>query len=414
MSAAGACLLATQAHANIFEGIVEKVIQHQQTGPDTVEPIGGGADAAFTAVAANVSAPFGGGPTTMDSLVLAYPGSGSPLTLAGSQLYFSPLMTSAALDAAFPAGTYTFTGTDTATSESRSLSVAYVPDAIATAPPKLTADSYNALQGVDASQGATLKFSAFTPDPRAVQSNTSLNLVDLTLEQGVALSSSPFPFLFLPSSTTDFVLPGGLLTAGHSYALSMAYQTETSNQLLTPSFDIPVAAYSTATYVDFTAGTAAVGSSPFDPLLPTSSTGGPLTFDNPTSGDWYDPPTTHGFEFSLSSGDFTEVGAPPASFGFGNLELVVGGQVVSTLAPGGTYLFGPGVTEFRLKGLAPGVDPSNPTAFPVYLGFSGQPSLLTMGAVPEPSSWALALLGAAGCGAVLRRRSRLARAAAPA
>jgi hypothetical protein len=405
MSAAAVSLLASQARANIFEGLIAKDVQYQQTGPDTVTPIAGGVDAIFVALAANATAPFGGGPSTMDSIVLTYPGSGSPLALSTSgQFYLSPMMTPAALDAAFPAGTYTFTGTNTATSESRSLNVAYVPDALPSAHPKLTADSYNALQGVDAALGATLSFDALTPDPRSVSSDIQVNLLDLTLNKPVTLSSGPFTFL--PSSATDFVLPGGLLTAGHSYALGVVYQDETSNQIQLPSWDIPIAAYSVATIVDFTAGAPVLGASPTDPFLPTSSTGGTMTFEDPSSGSWYDPPMTHGFDFSLSSGDFTEVGAPPVTAGFGPLDVIVDGKVVDVLNPGTSYLFAPGVTEFRLKDISPGVNPSDPTAFPVYLAFSGAPRTLTMGAVPEPSSWALTLLGVTGCGALLRRRSR--------
>jgi hypothetical protein len=162
-------------------------------------------------------------------------------------------------------------------------------------------------------------------------------------------------------------------------------------------FDI--GAYDTINIVD-------EGASPAAPFLPDVSSPGNFTFDNPLSDSWFDPAPAHGFTYTLASGDFTEVGAPPSSFGFGPLKVVVAGSIVDVLAPGADYSFGPGVTTFSLLGITPGVDPSSPTAFPTFLAFSGNPSALSMSAVPEPAGWALMLVGSLGLGAALRRRRR--------
>jgi hypothetical protein len=397
------------ARADFVFGDVSKVLAFEQTGPDTLTPVAGGANATFTAAFFdNLGIPIGPGPNAFDQVVMSYPGAGSPITLTnlspGTHIYQAVHLAPSALDAAFPDGTYTLTATNSVTLASKAVTLDYRGDKLPGVAPQLSAASWNALQNVDPSQGVTLNFNGFTPDPAAVSATNFISLLDLTQYRGVPLGSTPFTFL--APSATSLVIPAGLLTSGHSYALSMAYEDQLTNTLDFSTLTDKAVLNNMGTYFDFTVGTVPVGGAPDNPFLPSSLTGGSLTFDNPTSGHWYDPPMTQGFEFSLSSGDFTEVGAPPVTSGFGPLEVVVDGQVVDVLNPGATYLFGSGVTDFRLRDISPGVDPSNPTAFPVYLTFSGAPTSLTMGAVPEPSSWMLALLGVAGCGAALRRRSR--------
>ncbi len=137
---------------------------------------------------------------------------------------------------------------------------------------------------------------------------------------------------------------------------------------------------------------------------------------------WYDPPFASGFEYELSSGNFTEVGTPPASFGFGRVELFIEGMDQGSLNPGGTFDFIAhgldDVTKFSLVGINPLLDTASPdfaSAFPTFLGFDGSPEVLTMTAilepdtVPEPSSLAI-LLGsilAVLPVPLLRRRNRL-------
>src|SRR5215813_4584212 len=78
-----------------------------------------------------------------------------------------------------------------------------------------------------------------------------------------------------------------------------------------------------------------VGISPKNPILP-SSIGGPgkFVFTNPAPGLWFDPPFANEFTFTLTGGaTFIEVAPPPASFGFGPVELAIGGSIIAELLP---------------------------------------------------------------------------------
>lgn len=162
------------------------------------------------------------------------------------------------------------------------------------------------------------------------------------------------------------------------------------------------------------------GLAPETPVMPIvgtdPATGGPIfTFAAPTPRRWFDPPFADGFVYSLEGGaTFTEIGAPPASFGFaGPFTISAGGSILGSIGPGGTFLFGPGVTTFTLSGISELLDTAAPgfaTAFPAFLDWTGSASLLTItptlvsDVVPEPSSWAMLIAGFGLTGAALRRR----------
>jgi hypothetical protein len=155
------------------------------------------------------------------------------------------------------------------------------------------------------------------------------------------------------------------------------------------------------------------GGSPKTPVLPSSTLPQEFVFTNPTPGQWFDPLSAEGFTYTLDGqGTFIEVAPPPASFGFGPVKVVVGGVVVDILNPGEDFFFAPGVTSFSLEGISPFVDANDPKAFPTFLDFTGQPASLIMTAiVPEPSTWAMMLIGFVGLGyAGYRRRGASARA----
>lgn len=126
---------------------------------------------------------------------------------------------------------------------------------------------------------------------------------------------------------------------------------------------------------------------------------------------YYDPAAASGFNYQLADGArFTRAFDFPTGFN-GPFTVLVDGQVVGQYAAGDTVDFssfpGGGVTSFTVKGINPTVDSSDPLAFPLGLDFDRATAIVTMVAVPEPSTWALAAFGALSM-VVIRLRPRCA------
>ena len=170
------------------------------------------------------------------------------------------------------------------------------------------------------------------------------------------------------------------------------------------------------------------GATAGNPYLPSNTTNNVLTFTSPSSGAsgaWFDPPPSNfvnSFIYNLYGGaTFTEVAAPPASFGFAPVNVIVNGVIVDTLAAGNSantptnyYTFASGVTAFTLEGISPLVNAANTNAYPTFLKFTGTATSLTMTpanitiAVPEPA--AIWLFGLAFAGFLGFNRSKLIKA----
>ncbi len=148
------------------------------------------------------------------------------------------------------------------------------------------------------------------------------------------------------------------------------------------------------------------------PVLPFVTAPGEFVFTAPEPGLWFDPPFADGFSYELAGGGFfTTVSTADGSFAhFGEVDVVVGGSVVGTILPGGTFdLSGYMTSSFSLVGLDTLIDVDDPllsTAYPVLLDFTdptpGSTSSLTMVAliapdptmgVPEPAPLVLMLSG---------------------
>ncbi|MCU4674849.1 hypothetical protein N7931_04290 [Catenovulum sp. 2E275] len=142
------------------------------------------------------------------------------------------------------------------------------------------------------------------------------------------------------------------------------------------------------------------GTNPANPILPFVPAPGEFVFTEPEPANWFDPPFSDGFEYELTGGAvFDLVTTPDASYGFGDVDVVVDGVVVATLNPGDTFDFSTlatAVSSFKLVGLDMLLDIADPdfaTAFPVFLDWTGSASTLLMSAiiasvgpvdVPEP------------------------------
>jgi hypothetical protein len=215
----------------------------------------------------------------------------------------------------------------------------------------------------------------------------SLNASDIDLIVSVEIEvSSSAPIFFFTAEAGFTALPGVLLDFSQGAVLSLT---------LPPGFSFTS---DSGVFLTQAPGTApglgsgddsSPGSIPENPLLPCTDSSGQMHFSCYVVCDehwscalswrWYDPPPAEGYTYALEGGaTFLEVAPPPASFGFGPVQVVINNTTVATLNPGQPFFFPPGVTTFDLRGFTPQVDAANPTAFPTFLNFIGPVTDLTM------------------------------------
>lgn len=122
----------------------------------------------------------------------------------------------AAMQAALPFGTYTFSGTNGGTDTA---TLSYTSNDYPLSNPFLTGTDYSSLQGLNASQGFTFTLSPDIPGgaPTEFAAYIFFSITDTTTNTLV------FNDGFLPSNTTSIFLPGGTLTAGDSYDYTIDY-----------------------------------------------------------------------------------------------------------------------------------------------------------------------------------------------
>jgi PEP-CTERM motif-containing protein len=168
------------------------------------------------------------------------------------------------------------------------------------------------------------------------------------------------------------------------------------------------------------AGTQAIGSTA---ILPVSVTRlGAFEYDIPVAtGQTYfvDPKVAIGYSFSTGAGEpnFASVLLPAVQSDPFDVSFTYNGVAhTDTLAPLTIFDFpAGGVSPFTVTGIDPadGLDPSNTSAFATGLTFesdgtfTGIQTPITEGAVvPEPSTWAMMLLGFVGLGFAGYRKSQ--------
>jgi len=129
------------------------------------------------------------------------------------------------------------------------------------------------------------------------------------------------------------------------------------------------------------------GSSQADPVLPSggsTSTTTPVWIFGGDAGQWYDPPLTAGFRYTMQSGSlFTSILDFPVGFA-GPFTVSTGGTILGQLGPGQSVdftQFGGGVTEFTVTGISPLADAASPVSFPIKLAFSTPTATFEMEAV---------------------------------
>jgi hypothetical protein len=165
------------------------------------------------------------GPTGATSGVLTVPTSPSSTQTLSSpggvtfQYQSAFLPSQAAMDAAFPAGTYGFSvaGMDAA--------FGYAGDHYPGSTPALTGTSFTSLQNVNPGTAAAVTFSPFDTGSGATESLLFFTIFDQTASQLVVNAA------FLPPSTAGYTIAAGTLTAGHAYTYELIY----SNRLQVPA-----------------------------------------------------------------------------------------------------------------------------------------------------------------------------------
>jgi hypothetical protein len=137
------------------------------------------------------------------------------------------------------------------------------------------------------------------------------------------------------------------------------------------------------------------GSSQGLPILPGGIAAG-WSFNSAPNGAWVDPPSASGYSFATTDGSlFNYILDFPTGFA-DRFTVSVGETTVGDFGPGDEVdfltLLGHGVPSFTISGINPSVDPQDPLAFPVRLGFDRAFAGFTMTPVPEPSTFAMTSL----------------------
>jgi hypothetical protein len=157
-----------------------------------------------------------------------YPGAGSPATLANDdpsnaahyEFTSGNFGSQAALDVAYPKGTYSFTangGGPAATTM-----VNYANDAYSATQPYLTGTNFSALQGMNSAASFTFQLSPFTKDATTTDAFIFFNIFDV-ITGDVVFSSN-----FLSPNTSSILLPGNTLHPNTAYVFDLDYSDRVS------------------------------------------------------------------------------------------------------------------------------------------------------------------------------------------
>jgi hypothetical protein len=172
---------------------------------------------------------FSDNPNEFDTVQMTYPGLGSPVFLlqVGPTVfhYQTPyLANQAAMDAAYPMGTYQFAaslGGGTPTTTSLPYQSDYYPQSL----PYLAGTNYHDLQGMNVHLPFTFQFSPFVTGSLPTNSASWIFLTIYDYTKGAFVFNQGF----LPSTTTSLVLPANTLTPGDTFGYELIFDNRALN-----------------------------------------------------------------------------------------------------------------------------------------------------------------------------------------
>jgi len=218
-------------------------------------------------------------------------------------------------------------------------------------------------------------------------------------------------------NATSYTIPASVLALGGNYAINLQL-IETRGHVAFTNNNAQILRRSSS----FFAFTPLSGANPPAVALPTI-VDGVYNFNigevGPDAVTFIDPLVAIGYDYAIGAGDpnFASVLLPDVGDGEFTLDYVFNGQSVHTSLADGIQFFFPqgGVGAFRVGGieLSAGLDPADASAFITGLTFAanghftGTMTPITVdvpavGPVPEPSTWALMIVGVVGL--LARRR----------
>lgn len=175
---------------------------------------------------------FSSDPDEFTAVLMSFPGPGSPLGMTKtSPTVFThqsgTFPTQAAMDAAYPFGTYAYAASGPGGPDSTSF--VYAVDDYPLSVPYLTGTDFTDLQGLNKNNSFDFHFSPFVTGGQATESIMFFTVFDHTINSLVFTAGS------LPATATGLTLPADTLQSGHVYSYELIFSNR--DQVPSPGAD---------------------------------------------------------------------------------------------------------------------------------------------------------------------------------